>query len=179
MIVRNPFERILSAYRNKFESPNARAEFFHKQIGCDIIKHYRVNATQESLANGDDVTFLEFVQYLMNPDLSMNYNQKRSWNEHWEPMHSLCNPCAVRYDFIGRFENLVEESNLILDEINPEGGLRYPESKYIPVANTKDKLQKYYNQLPFTLIQKIRTVYGPDMLLFNYSIKGLLDFTLD
>lgn len=173
-MVRHPMERLLSAYRNKFESSKGSAEMFHKQYGRVIIKAFRPNATIESLVRGHDVTFLEFVQYLLNPTMSLSFNKKESWNEHWEPMNGICNPCTVSYDYIGHFENLVEESNMILDKINPGGGVAYPESKYITTADTRNQMNKYYEQLPFQLINEIRKIYDVDMHLFNYTTKDML-----
>lgn len=179
MIVRHPLERLLSAYRNKFEGNASTAEWFRQQIGRKIIKAFRPAATQESLEKGHDATFLEFVQYMLDPELSLVSNNNQSWNEHWEPMNGLCNPCTVHYDYIGRFENLVEESDSILKRINPAGGLSYPESKYIKVADTRKEMLKYYEQLPFQLIRRLAQIYAVDMQLFNYSTKGMVHFTLD
>lgn len=178
-MVRHPFERLLSAYRNKFESNTTKSEWFHKKFGTEIIKALRPSASKESLQKGHDVTFLEFVQYLMNPEMSLEYNEKQSWNEHWESMNGLCSPCTIHYDYIGHFENLVEESNMILDKISPERGFNYPESKYIKTADTQKEMNKYYEQLPFHMIRKLRRIYDMDMHLFNYSVKDMLHFTLD
>jgi dermatan 4-sulfotransferase 1 len=37
---------------------------------------------------GDDVTFSEFVRYLLDEDVERK-------NEHWMPIYNLCQPCAV------------------------------------------------------------------------------------
>ncbi|KAI8440284.1 hypothetical protein MSG28_001640, partial [Choristoneura fumiferana] len=66
IIVRNPFERLLSAYRNKLEGVTPSAKYFQNRVGRRIIKAYRSNPSAESLEHGNDVTFKEFILFLTN-----------------------------------------------------------------------------------------------------------------
>ncbi|RXM35237.1 Carbohydrate sulfotransferase 9 [Acipenser ruthenus] len=68
IVVRNPMERLVSAFRDKFEHPN---NYYHPVFGKAIIKMYRKNATQEALTTGSGVTFKEFVQYLLDSQRPM------------------------------------------------------------------------------------------------------------
>ena len=106
MFVRDPLERILSAYKNKFR--NKKNTYFPGRFGKYIIKKYRKNANNRSLATGDDVTFDEFVQYLLDP------RKKHPLNEHWKPMHELCSPCYYKYDLIGKYQTVEEDAQYIL-----------------------------------------------------------------
>merc|ERR1711976_1009411 len=65
MFVRNPLERILSAYKNKFTL--SYNEYFHFHFGTKIVKRYRKNPSKRSLETGDDVSFEEFILYLLDP----------------------------------------------------------------------------------------------------------------
>ena len=55
-------------------------------------------------------TFDEFVEYLIDPATT----RYEPFNGHWRPQFDLCHPCAVRYDFIGHFETIGEDSEYIL-----------------------------------------------------------------
>lgn len=171
VIVRDPLERLLSAYRNKFESKTAPANYFHKEIGSKIIKTYREHATEKEVKEGTSVTFPEFVRYVTESDFSLNWNKGKSFNEHWEPINGLCSPCTVQYDYIAQFDNLVEESNMILQRINSD--IKYPagEDSIIKPTGTRDKIKEYYDEIPLRHIRVLEKIYAMDNLLFNYSTK--------
>ena len=99
VFVRNPLERLLSAYRSKFEIDSPWANYYRKRLGRKIIKNFRRNATKESLEKGHDVKFDEFLKYISN--LSSK-NHARAFDEHWKPISDLCFPCLIDYDVIGK-----------------------------------------------------------------------------
>lgn len=77
-----------------------------------LFQKYRPNATEESLRNGDDVTFREFVDYIT--DDSENGTTR---NEHWRPIDELCLPCVVNYNLVSKYESLVEDATEVLERI--------------------------------------------------------------
>jgi Sulfotransferase family len=60
--------------------------------GRVIIRRYRPDATNDSLARGHDVTFDEFVQYLGDHPYKKN---EKPLDAHWRPFSELCLPCQV------------------------------------------------------------------------------------
>ena len=55
---------------------------------------------------GDDVSFKDFLRYIAN-DVSAE-----NMNEHYMPMTTLCQPCIVNYDFVGIYDNLIDDSEV-------------------------------------------------------------------
>ena len=120
MFVRNPLERILSAYRNKFTLKYNK--WFHVRYGVKIVKNFRKNPSDHALMWGDDVSFDEFVQYLLNPKVSSPLN------EHWSQYYKLCSPCIVQYDAIGKYETLDTDVDFVLREIGVRDLINFPQT---------------------------------------------------
>ncbi|XP_046554987.1 carbohydrate sulfotransferase 8-like [Haliotis rubra] len=65
MFVREPFSRLISGYVDKLFAPNP---YFWTVIGKFIISNYRKDPSPQSLRCGHDVTFPEFVQYVVDTE---------------------------------------------------------------------------------------------------------------
>ncbi|XP_070828211.1 carbohydrate sulfotransferase 8-like [Chaetodon trifascialis] len=162
LFVREPFERLVSAFRDKFESPNS---YYHPVFGRPIISRYRANATRSALRTGAGVTFREFVQYLLD------VRRPVGMDIHWEPVSQLCNPCLLRYNFIGKFESLEEEANFLLQSVGAPKNLTFPDFKdRNPLAErTSSRItQRYFAQLNSTERQRAFDFYYMDYLMFSY-----------
>ncbi|XP_058623575.1 carbohydrate sulfotransferase 8 [Onychostoma macrolepis] len=163
LFLREPFERLVSAFRDKFESPNS---YYHPVFGKPIISKYRSNATQYALRTGAGVTFKEFIQYLLD------VHRPVGMDIHWEPVGHLCSPCLLDYDFIGKFETLEEEANFLLRRIGAPSNLTFPSFKdRNPNAErtSLDITRRYFAQLNVTERQRAYDFYYMDYLMFNYS----------
>ncbi|XP_034560176.1 carbohydrate sulfotransferase 8-like [Notolabrus celidotus] len=163
LFVREPFERLVSAFRDKLENPE---KAFHHRYGRNIISRYRANASQTALQTGDGVTFREFAQYLVDPKRPVRINI------HWQAVSRLCHPCLLNYNFIGKFENANYEANFLLRSIGAPPDVRYPDYKD---RNPQDErtsssiMKKYFSQLNATERQRVYDFYRMDYLMFNYS----------
>ncbi|XP_066444922.1 carbohydrate sulfotransferase 14 [Eleutherodactylus coqui] len=159
LFVREPLERLQSAYRNKF----GEIKEYQQRYGMEIVRRYR----QDSAASkGDDVTFSEFLRYLLDED-------EEKMNEHWMPIYNLCQPCAVPYDFIGTYERLQEDANHVLDAIRAPAYIKFPEKQawYKPV--TKETFQYLLCNTPQGLIREVLPKYIMDYSLFAYSLPNI------
>ncbi|XP_063700270.1 carbohydrate sulfotransferase 11 [Culicoides brevitarsis] len=175
IVVRHPFERLLSAYRNKLEGDLPSAQYFQSRIGRLIVKNFRPHATNESLIRGNDVTFNEFVQYLLTPELSRSYLANSSANEHWESISQLCFPCIFRYNVISKYETIVDDAALLLEKIHVTN-VTFPIGQ--KTSGTSEKLIKYYSALPLHMLSKLKNLYETDFKLFGYGLEDILGIEL-
>ncbi|XP_017056553.1 carbohydrate sulfotransferase 13 [Drosophila ficusphila] len=171
ILVRHPFERLLSAYRNKLEGDSPSAKYFQSRVGRQIVKELRQGASNDSLEHGDDVSFQEFVQYLVTPELS-RANQS-DYNEHWEVIAKLCNPCVMKYNVVGKYDTLLDDSALAL-YLAGASNLTFP-TGHKP-STTRSNLRKYFDPLPIGVIRELYDIYEEDFRLFNYGLDEVLGF---
>ncbi|XP_072037389.1 carbohydrate sulfotransferase 13-like [Amphiura filiformis] len=131
MIVRNPHDRLLSAYIDKLDptSNASDAKAFQHNFGPRIknnnikylgkkfnLSYALVKAEQKSTLTKDEITniqFQEFIRYVGDSDNMLNDPPE----EHWSEMYRLCSPCYIQYDFIGKLETITEDSKFILSHI--------------------------------------------------------------
>jgi chondroitin 4-sulfotransferase 11 len=127
MFVRDPFDRVLSAYNDKFRSSDNM--LFNENYGRRIIERYRQNASNESLSRGHDVKFDEFVRYLIDPATREEEQTNKHWygfEMHWRAFDDICHPCFVGYDFLGKYETLSDDVDHALKLLGIYGQVRFP-----------------------------------------------------
>lgn len=163
VFAREPLERLVSAYRDKFENPNRH---YHTVYGRPIIAKYRTHPSPEALSTGNGVTFTEFVQYLLD------VHRPVGMDIHWTLVDNLCHPCLIDYNFIGKFENMQEESNFLLRLMKAPRNLTLPQFKD---RNPKDQktsseiTEKYFAQVSPWQRQRVYDFFYMDYQMFNYS----------
>ncbi|XP_062401566.1 carbohydrate sulfotransferase 11-like isoform X2 [Sardina pilchardus] len=167
LFVREPFERLVSAYRNKFTRSYNTA--FHKRYGTKIVRRQRPDARPEALERGDDVSFGEFVRYLVDPATQ----REEPFNEHWERVHSLCHPCLIHYDVVGKYETLEEDAAYVLKLAGADGEVRFPASGK-STRTTGELAASYFKDISPVYQRKLYNLYRMDFLLFNYTMPGYL-----
>ena len=159
---REPLVRLLSAFIDKFytvEDPVYRLGY-----GRTIISTYRQNPSPESLHKGDDVKFSEFVQWVLDSPIV-------KLNEHWQLATVRCFPCAIEYDFIGKFENFQDE----LPDLYKAAGVPSVSWEFPFVShNTSAQVNHYYSQLSQEQILQLAELYRPDYEAFGYPFPGPL-----
>lgn len=140
-----------------------------------IVKNFRPHASNESLIRGHDVTFNEFVQYLLTPELSRSYQANQSFNEHWESISQLCHPCIFRYNVISKYESIVDDADLLLSKINTSN-VTFPIAQ--KTSGTNQKLVQYYSALPLRMLSKLFNLYETDFRLFGYGLEEIVGLEL-
>ncbi|NP_082204.1 carbohydrate sulfotransferase 13 precursor [Mus musculus] len=168
LFVREPFERLASAYRNKLARPHSAA--FQRRYGTRIVRRLRPHAQPDALARGHDVRFAEFLAYLLDP----RTRRHEPFNEHWERAHALCHPCLVRYDVVGKFETIADDAAFVLDLVG-EPGLRFPAPPLRPEKDlTREQARRLFQDISPFYQRRLFNLYKMDFLLFNYSAPSYL-----
>uniref|UniRef100_A0A667Y082 Carbohydrate sulfotransferase n=2 Tax=Myripristis murdjan TaxID=586833 RepID=A0A667Y082_9TELE len=162
IFVREPFERLVSAYRNKFTRSYNTA--FHKRYGTKIIRRHRLNPSPEALEKGNDVSFQEFVQYLVDP----RTQREEPLNEHWERVHSLCHPCLIHYDVVGKYETLEPDAQAVLRLAGVDGTVQFPTSGK-STRTDEDMAARFFKNISPFYQKKLFNMYKMDFLFFNYT----------
>ena len=164
--VRHPFERILSAWRNKFKNPYN--EVYQKRLGPKIVKQVRAKVTVASGAAVKDITFEEFIDYI----IYLNYVKKaKSMDQHWELALNLCDPCNIQYDFIGKVETLEKDSDQVLKILGLSEKIKFPigaKDKY--KTNIGDIIRKYFSKLSKVTLKKLVKIYENEFIAFGYKL---------
>lgn len=160
VFVRNPFERLLSAYRDKLNPGN---KYFQTEFGRKIVRTYRLNASQESLLLGHDVTFREFIQYLINFHSS---DEKAVFNEHWRPVFDMCLPCVVRYDIVGKYETINDDAWLVLEKAGLGRRIQFP---HVGNSTTSSLLHTFMSQLTHQEVEMLYQIYENDFNFFGFD----------
>ncbi|XP_064818978.1 carbohydrate sulfotransferase 12-like [Oncorhynchus masou masou] len=167
LFVRDPFVRLISAFRNKFQQPN---EDFYRQFGSVMLRRYgnesgtsRVpESAAEAFEAGIQPSFPEFVRYLLDPQTE----QEQPFNEHWRQVYRLCHPCQIHYDFIGTLENLEDDSDQLLRILGLEDQIKFPPSNRNRTAASWER--DWFAEVPAELRRKLYSLYEPDFELFGY-----------
>jgi len=99
-------------------------------------------------------------------------------NEHWRSMSSLCQPCFVGYDFIGKMDSLIEDSNMLLDYLEVNETIRFTNFHNYTRYNVsiKDISKKFYSTVSNEKIKKLYDeVYRDDFEAFDYDIPSYIN----
>ncbi|XP_053330321.1 carbohydrate sulfotransferase 8-like [Spea bombifrons] len=156
MFSRNPFQRLVSAYRDKILHTEA---YYGTKLVQMIKEKFRTPHKRK-----ENVTFEEFVSYILLGD-------PNKWDIHWLPMHRLCDPCNIHYDFFGKYETIKEDADYVLRAIGAPERMTYPSVKHYPnESRTNDMMSgMHFRNLSRPLVDRLIDIYKLDFNLFEYS----------
>jgi len=120
------------------------------------------------------VTFAEFVQYVVD-----TWSAGKLLDQHWRPQHEICHPCKLNYDFIGRFENLKNDAQLVLANLTVSSEIAWNVTfpflqsfrSRVPLVQQRSSI---YASIPLDNVKKLIRVYQLDYKLFGYDYHWVL-----
>uniref|UniRef100_A0A1A9WUW0 Carbohydrate sulfotransferase n=1 Tax=Glossina brevipalpis TaxID=37001 RepID=A0A1A9WUW0_9MUSC len=176
LFVRDPFERIVSGYRNKLEDCK---NSYYKSLAKRIIKRFRKQTTTSRTKKCP--TFQEFVQFLIE-----QHKQGKRFDEHWAPIYSFCTPCSIEFNIIGKLETFARDSEFIIREAGLEYLLldKLPKNKLSRIGNlskgskTNFLMEIYFSEINRTTLDQLLNIYRWDFELFDYDFKKYYDYII-
>ena len=172
IVVREPFERLVSAYKDKFLYPRPEDHLMLKYHGKAILNNFRPNASKRALEELNDITFKEFIQYIVTKG-SNETNRAMNW--HWDNYENICGMCGVDYDFIAHYETLEEDMAALKQVVHQFTGdsesFNFASSK---ASNSSSELLTYFSQIPLEWINRLGVIYRSNFEMFDYSFPGPL-----
>ena len=168
MFVRHPFERLASAYNDKFVKSRVW-DTYSKKLE---IKNYQemymgMKSNDPCLAKPSvQFTFSCFVDYVL----------AEVKNIHWWPYTELCRVCYVQYDLIGHLEDFRDDFQILLNTFHNNNALKEiskEKTKRNCTVNCKETKKsvylKYFNQIAKTTILRLYQKYKNDFELGGYD----------
>ena len=171
LFVRHPFERLISAYRNKILEPYPDDLEHVNVTNKNILLRYRKNNTTIQVLK-TRATFEEFVRYIID---SYKEDGIRNFDEHWGSFTELCNICYAEFDYIGKYESLIDDSRNILTLLNVTDFIKFPENNTDNYKKRSGKLiSDYFKMVPRRNILQLYEVYKYDFEAFGYNISSII-----
>ncbi|XP_068204129.1 carbohydrate sulfotransferase 11-like [Palaemon carinicauda] len=174
IIVRHPFTRILSAYRDKMLKVDPHPKEYHyRDLQLQIIAKYRpVDSPESSMFP----TFSEFVEYILDSTKTLVTAMDWRKNVHcWTPYWAQCNVCGADYNVIIKLETMTEDERFLITLSNLEElrELKSQEWRHLNNTTSSDIAPEFYSQLSRTQIKQLYQRYLLDFLLFDYDIDDI------
>ena len=155
IIVRHPFDRLVSAWRDKVPGNKGHTIRIRAASGLKVIE----TAKQNSNTNRP-VEFSEFLKFITKKN-------PLHFNRHWLSMYHHCHPCHFRYDFVAKVETLSADLPHLYNALHVDEDLQ------LRVLNKRSQgsphFSTYYNSVMASTYKTLCSFYRADMTLFNYT----------
>ena len=168
MFVRNPYHRLLSAYRYWFCVKNCGARLvqpehsFWKKVDY-INEKFSSQIKGIPKLKGMAITFEAFLRYVLD-----DVKQYNTTDDHWKPLYRLSMPCVMNYDFIGKLETFQQDLYALMRHI---GVVKTPEFHFkpAPINSTTNVFKEFWTEVPPDIVEQVQEVYAKDFNLFHYN----------
>ncbi|XP_077970721.1 carbohydrate sulfotransferase 11-like isoform X4 [Styela clava] len=153
MTVREPLERVVSAYIDKILPEGSVTEYYitlSEKIHAEFAKSKNTEYFQPGRAS-----FEEFVDSILS-------NPKQV-DAHWRSYSDICDPCHIQYDYIAKLETIALDSEYLGKKLGINNNLLFKGHKW------KNKYRTYLNSLPAKKLHALYEAYWEQYKLFNYS----------
>ena len=183
IIVRHPFERLGSAYHDKFivlRNKSRHSQPFIRIV--DGIRKYQrnqmnINSTNPCLVKGSvQFPFSCFVEYVLHRTMRPLYDIFFRDDDHWWPYTEMCRVCRVHYDFVGHVERLQEDIEILSNKFPENDVLKDMHQKKVKAhctascKNTTNEVYiKYFHEITKDTIIRLYFRFFDDFKFGGYE----------
>lgn len=95
-------------------------------------------------------------------------------DKHWQPQYKVCQPCRVNYDFVGHYETLREDAEIVLRRLDAADAVdQFPVKD--PIRKVKGQtsskvMEEYYGQIPRSDLEELYELYKMDYEMFGFEL---------
>jgi len=174
LFVREPLERLVSAYRDKLVVDRG-----YHNVDMHIVRQYRPHEYNASVKRYN-VTFAEFVRYVLD-----QHSVGKVLDRHWIPQNELCRVCHLRWDFIGHYDTLLEDSDYVVSKLKSRimdveqrgrvANITFPADS--GHRKSSEFLQQMYATVPATHVRALYKLYAVDYALFGFKHPNVTGFS--
>lgn len=196
IVVRHPYERLVSAFRDKVESCDKKV--YYDSIGKFAKAQYRLIPEQFSenkeellkqsnrkvyhrTIKKDDLDLENPYETPLGPTFT-EFSKAVLWSQkedmHWATFESWCTPCNTPFNNIIKFETLNRDNEYLLKRagLDPAGFSKHENPTLL--GGTKTEIWKeYFGELSVDLLRGWRDRFSVDCELFGYDC-GIEEFII-
>ncbi|XP_035687546.1 carbohydrate sulfotransferase 11-like, partial [Branchiostoma floridae] len=163
IVVRDPLERLVSAWLDKFVNSRSRWMYIHnyqRKTNTTYLQLITANGSASWKRHDDlpNVSFRDFIRAIID---------QKYINGHWKTFYELCDPCQIEYDFIAHTDTLAEDFHLFFRKIGAVGKEcilpRQHESRAERIVGNT------FREVSAGDLRRIREIYKADFDMFGYS----------
>ena len=170
-IVRNPYAWILSVWNNFYSQPYKRKHggmsgnlrFIAKKIFKSWTQDlFQNHAFYADFPNG---SFKEFLLFIDRINRSGSNREKGFWGA-YDQYSFLENNRGIKFDFVGKLENLEEDMDYLADKLNLRKHSKIPHRTFKENKIVRQKYLDFYDSESIGIVNKI---FSRDFEMFGYS----------
>ncbi|CAH1777888.1 unnamed protein product, partial [Owenia fusiformis] len=167
--VRDPWERLLSAYMDRmtYHENRPHKSWQRNSIGRRIMfKYYPGSNAMVVPYEKISFTFTDFLRYIIDEPKQL----AGRLDDHWLQYYERCRPCDpyLDYNAIVKLETVTEDSNYVLEKIGVKTKIKDGPRK------TAKYLQEQYKEVPRWIIDDLTKIFYWDFKLFDYDMNSPL-----
>jgi len=172
---RNPFERLYSAYSDKF---NLKSSFLNVAAAIhnenDPVKNIFKAVEMFNQKGGYKKpkgyfsSFEAFIRYITMSDT-------KSQNGHWRNFFWDCKPCQYKYNYIFNLHKVASQSKFIFEKLGYKA--RLPTKIGVPFVKSglKSYLKNPYKNVPKSGVQEVYRKYYLDFVLLGFTADEVIE----